>query len=142
LLSIIGVYGGQFFAEQLAMTVTSLDQSYDEYPRIEAAFQAALDESLHPRGPDLLYEIVDQLGLPPGAAVIDLGCSLGPHTIELAKRSGFAVIGVDPVWHNLDHAAAALREAATHTPELCRLTYYLLGTAEYLPLVDASIDLI
>lgn len=38
------------------MSQTFLDESYDDYPRTEAAFQAALDESLHPRGPELLYE--------------------------------------------------------------------------------------
>ena len=30
----------------------SLEQSYDEFPRIEADFQAFLDGSLDPRGPD------------------------------------------------------------------------------------------
>jgi hypothetical protein len=37
---------------------------YDEFPRIEEASRAALDESLEPRGPELLYEIVEGLGLP------------------------------------------------------------------------------
>jgi hypothetical protein len=32
-----------------------LEQSYDEFERVEEAFHAALDESLHPRSPELLY---------------------------------------------------------------------------------------
>ena len=38
----------------------ALDQSYDEYPRIEAAFQAFLDGSLNPRGPDSLFDGEDE----------------------------------------------------------------------------------
>src|SRR5262249_34139472 len=49
-----------------------LEQFYDEYPRIEEAFLAALDESLNPRGPDLLYDLVAELGLPPGAVALDV----------------------------------------------------------------------
>jgi hypothetical protein len=36
----------------------SLEEAYDEYPRIEAEFSAALDQSMNPRGPDVLYELV------------------------------------------------------------------------------------
>jgi len=32
-----------------ALTLDALEQFYDAYPRIEAEFQAALDESLEPR---------------------------------------------------------------------------------------------
>jgi hypothetical protein len=35
----------------------SLEQAYQEYPQIEQEFPAALDESLHLRGPDLLYDL-------------------------------------------------------------------------------------
>jgi hypothetical protein len=38
----------------------ALDQPYDEYPRIEAAFQAFLDGSLNPRGPDSLFDGEDE----------------------------------------------------------------------------------
>ena len=81
--------------------MTSIDpdilDSYDNYPRIEEAFQVALDESLNPRGPDVLYEIVGRQGLPEGASVLDIGCGEGKHSIELAQRFGFSVRGVDPV---------------------------------------------
>ena len=42
-----------------------LEQFYDIYPRIEDDFRAALDESLRPRGPELLYELVETFELPP-----------------------------------------------------------------------------
>lgn len=128
--------------DQVAMMAPSLGQSYDEFPRIEAAFRAALDQSLHPRGPGLLYEIVAQLGLPPGATVIDLGCGEGRHTVELSERFDFTVQGIDPVPHHIELANAALQEAVAHTPELGKRVCFQVGAAESLPVEDASIDLI
>jgi hypothetical protein len=57
------------------MDLASLGEFYDDYPRIEAAFQAVLDESLGPRGPEFLYGIVSKLGLPPGANVVTLAAA-------------------------------------------------------------------
>jgi hypothetical protein len=41
----------------------SLEQAYDAYPQIEEEFSAALDESLHPRGPDLPFDLVARVYL-------------------------------------------------------------------------------
>src|SRR5947207_1845494 len=75
----------------------SLEESYDAFPRIEAEFGTALDASLGPRGPDLLYELVRDLQLGPHATVVDVGCGEGRHSVALAERFGFSVHGVDPV---------------------------------------------
>jgi len=40
----------------------SLEQAYDAYPQIEEDFSDALDESLHPRGPGLLFDLVAGMG--------------------------------------------------------------------------------
>ncbi|MEX0800060.1 MAG: class I SAM-dependent methyltransferase [Dehalococcoidia bacterium] len=120
----------------------SLDEFYDDYPRIEPAFQAALDESLNPRGPGLLYEIAGGLGLPPQAIALDLGCGEGKHSLELARRFGFAVHGIDPVLRHIELASQALNSAAKEDPELRRLVRFELGAAEALPLPDATVDLI
>jgi SAM-dependent methyltransferase len=124
------------------MTSEFLNEAYDEYPRIEDEFQAALDESLQPRGPDLLYDIVRELRLPPGAGVIDLGCGEGDHSFRLAETFGFAVQGVDPVRRNIELGNEALEEAAKQNAELRRLVRFALGTAEAMPVDDASVDLI
>jgi len=123
---------------------TSLDEFYDDYERIEEAFQAALDESLHPRGPDFLYEVVARLGLPTGASVVDLGCGDGRHSFVLAERFGYAVQGIDPVSHHIELGNQALADAAKKTPELSARARvrFDLGTAESLPIEDNSIDLI
>ena len=38
--------------------------------------------------------LVEELRLKPGAAILDVGCGTGRHSVELARR-GFAVTGVD-----------------------------------------------
>ena len=120
----------------------ALLEGYDEYPRIEEAFQATLDESLNPRGPEVLYEIVAGLRLPPGANVLDLGCGKGKHAVELAERFGFAVLGIDPVPRHIELSNQRLDEAAKQNPELPGLVSFELGAAEALPIGDASVDLI
>jgi SAM-dependent methyltransferase len=116
----------------------TLIEAYDAYPRIEAEFQAALDESLQPRGPDLLYEIIAELGLPAGTPVLDLGCGEGRHALELARRFGFAVCGIDPVLRHVELA----RAAAAAEPALQRLLRFEQGAAERIPVPDGSVDLI
>src|SRR5438093_431727 len=120
----------------------SLLEDYDTYPRIEEAFQAALDESLNPRGPELLYEMVASLRLPQGAAVLDLGCGEGKQSIELADRFGFRVLGVDPVRRQVGLADGKLREAWRPNRRLNALVHFQLGAAEALPLTDAAVDLV
>ena len=124
------------------MTSTFLAESYDSFPRIEEAFQAALDESLRPRGPDLLFDIVAGLRLPPVARVLDLGCGEGKQSIELAKRFRFAVHGIDPVPRQLEVANATLEEAAKRDTELRKLVRFEAGAAESVPAEGASVDLI
>jgi ubiquinone/menaquinone biosynthesis C-methylase UbiE len=110
----------------------SLQQAYDAYPRIEAAFEADLDRSLDPRAPDLLYDLVAGLDLPAGAAVVDVGCGEGRHAIELARRFGFVVTGIDPVPRHIEVACAAGGSDVA----------FVLGRVERLPVSDSTVDLI
>ncbi|HEX6931000.1 MAG TPA: class I SAM-dependent methyltransferase [Streptosporangiaceae bacterium] len=111
----------------------SLEQAYDEYPRIEAAFSAALDQSMNPRGPDVLYDLVAQLDVPVNAASLDVGCGEGVHSLVLARRFGFTVMGIDPVAR---HVAAARAAAGGERAVFVR------GTAEQIPAGAATFDLI
>jgi SAM-dependent methyltransferase len=110
-----------------------LDAAYDAFPRIEEEFLAVLDESLGPRGPELLYEIVAGLALPAGATILDLGCGEGRQSIELARRFGVDVVGVDPVARHIELA----REAAGDLN-----VRFERGAAESIPLDDDSVDLV
>lgn len=121
---------------------TFLDEFYDAYPRIEAAFQEALDVSLSPRGPSILYDIVGALALPQGAGAIDGGCGEGEHSIALANRFGLRVLGVDPVPRHIDLAREALAEAARHDASLTDRVRFELGTLDALPAAGASVELV
>jgi ubiquinone/menaquinone biosynthesis C-methylase UbiE len=120
----------------------ALLEDYDHYPRIEAEFQAYLDESLNPRGRELLYEIVGNLGLPQKADVLDLGCGEGRFSIELAERFGLGVTGVDPVPRHIELCKRRRDVAAKSSPHLSDLLRFELGAAEDIPLADGRIDLI
>lgn len=119
-----------------------LQQFYDAYPRIEEAFHAALSESLHPRGPGLLYDLVRDFDLSPGSDAIDVGCGEGAHTIHLAESFALTVTVLDPVPRHIELASAQLAARAALHPELTGRVRFGLGTAEALPLEDVTVDLI
>jgi len=54
--------------------------------------------------------LLEELALPPGGAVLDIGCGTGRHAIELARR-GYAVTGLDLSTAMLARAAAAAKAA-------------------------------
>jgi SAM-dependent methyltransferase len=108
----------------------------------EEAFEAALSQSLSPRGFDLLFNLVTDLSLPPGSAALDVGAREGYFCIELARRFGFTVHGIDPVRRHLDNAARALETLAATEPEIAARIRIDQGIAEHLPDPDASTDLI
>jgi SAM-dependent methyltransferase len=115
---------------------------YDAFPRVEESFQELLDESLHPRGPGLLYELVAGLGMPARAEVLDVGCGEGGHALMLAERFGFVVCGVDPVPRHVEIADAVLDAAAADRADLRERVRFTLGRAEELPVGDGSVDLL
>jgi SAM-dependent methyltransferase len=54
--------------------------------------------------------LLEELSLPQGASILDVGCGTGRHSIELARR-GFAVTGLDLSSGMLAKAAAAAKFA-------------------------------
>jgi SAM-dependent methyltransferase len=112
----------------------SLMRAHDAFDRIEEQFGDALDESLDPAGPDVLYEYVARLSLPARAAGIDVGCGEGEHAIELSRRFGLQVTGIDPVPRCVAAARAGARPGDSVT--------FGVGAAEDLPVPSASADLI
>lgn len=106
------------------------------------AFEAALDESLRPRGFDLMFDLVADLGLPPGSTALDVGAREAWHCIELSRRFGFTVYGVEPVRRHLDNAARALDALAAAEPDVAARIRMDEGVAERLSEPDASVDLI
>jgi SAM-dependent methyltransferase len=106
------------------------------------AFEAALDDSLAPRGSGLLFDLVAGLGLPPGSLAVDVGAREAGHCIELSRRFAFTVHGVEPVRRHLDNAARALQVLAAAEPEVAARVRMEEGVAERLAEPDGSVDLI
>lgn len=83
----------------------------------------------HPGGLELTERTVDLAGLPSGALVLDVGCGDGVVAEHLARRSGLRVVGVDV-------STGLLRQGRDRCPGLDLRE----GSAERLPLPDASVD--
>jgi len=54
--------------------------------------------------------VLEELSLPPGSRILDVGCGTGRHAVELARR-GYRVTGVDISSGMLAEAERAAREA-------------------------------
>src|SRR5207237_4496078 len=54
----------------------------------EPHIEALLDESLHPRGPDMLFHIAAEIGVDSQDLVLEAGCRDGRHVVELVRRFG------------------------------------------------------
>jgi ubiquinone/menaquinone biosynthesis C-methylase UbiE len=87
-------------------------------------FLPALSEQREP--------LFDQAALEPGDAVVDVGALLTPEAAERVAPDG-DVLAVDPSVDRLEEVRRACR-----APNV----FYLLGTAEVLPLTDAAVDAI
>jgi cyclopropane fatty-acyl-phospholipid synthase-like methyltransferase len=98
---------------------------------------ARLDESLHPRGPDMLYDLGGEL-IDEGDTILDAGCRDAAHLIELARRHPTTWgIGVEPVAVHVEQARAAVAEADLGN----RITIHQ-GVLHDIPAADASIDFV
>jgi SAM-dependent methyltransferase len=115
------------------------DFFHDAYPRLEAAFAARLDESLSPRDPSVLLQVVRELDLRPDSRVVDVACGEGAYAARLATHFGFRVLGIDPVQRHLDRARTARRDLA---PAIAARLAFERGDATRVPVPDASLDLV
>jgi SAM-dependent methyltransferase len=95
---------------------------------------AILDQSLAPRSFEYMYTLASEIGFSGGSKVLDAGCGRGNHTIELVRRFGCDVVGVDVV---LAPMAAAARDEAT-----LRGVRFIQASLLQLPLCDAAFDFV
>ncbi|MDI3340423.1 MAG: class I SAM-dependent methyltransferase [Sphaerobacter sp.] len=115
--------------------MTTVAELYGDYwAEEESELEAALRTSLHPRGPDLLYELFAGFGIGPEDSVLDIGCRDAPYAVELARRFGCRVVAVDPAPLHVERARQRVAEADLTD----RITVHPAGI-EALPLADGSI---
>lgn len=96
---------------------------------------SSMDKKFLPGTSQEVDFLEQELGLCPGARVLDLGCGAGRHSIELARR-GYEVVGVDISPFMLE-AARARASAAGANVEFMHMDLVELG--EHLS-DDASFD--
>jgi ubiquinone/menaquinone biosynthesis C-methylase UbiE len=108
------------------------------YEQIEDELQIVLDDSLSPRGPELLFDYVADLGIDSNSTVLDLGCNMGKHSFELNRRFGCKVVGVDP---GEDYIAQAMARAESDGVVDSSVTFRR-GSGEAIPADDESFDLV
>jgi ubiquinone/menaquinone biosynthesis C-methylase UbiE len=83
-----------------------------------------------------VIELVDELNLSRGAAVLDAGCGPG-YLLEALARRGFRVSGMDGSGRMLQSAEVRLRAAQPNFPFTLKQ-----GNIERLPFEDAQFDLV
>ncbi len=115
-----------------------MNESYDDFPRIEEEFGRRLDESLEPMGPSSLLDAFSRLIESAHATrLVDIGCGEGDDAVEIAQRFELDVIGVDPAERHLQ-----LGRVTAATCGVGERVTFLSGTAEHLPIDDSSVDVI
>ena len=77
---------------------------YDNDEFWEETRTVVFNETRREQAPDEVSRVLDLLGdMPSNAAILDLGCGIGRHSLELARK-GFRVTGVDRTATYLDKA--------------------------------------
>jgi ubiquinone/menaquinone biosynthesis C-methylase UbiE len=109
------------------------DMYSDEVERFYEQRRHLVDESLHPRGPQLFFDVAGELGLDPTSRALDVGCRDGRHLAEVEARFGCRVTGLEPAAGNL---------ARMHRRFGARRFMVARGVAEALPFADCSFDLV
>jgi hypothetical protein len=96
----------------------------------------ALEESLDPRGPDMLLDAAGDY-LRPGACILDIGCRDAKYLIRLVQAHDCRGVGFDPVPWNVERARAAVDEAGLG--ERIQVT---TGAMERIDQPDETFDLV
>jgi SAM-dependent methyltransferase len=95
-----------------------------------------LDESLDPRGPDMLLDLA-AAHLTAESRVLDVGCRDASHLIELVRRTGASGAGIDPLERFVERSRAAVAEAG-----LGERVHIVQGAIQAIPYPDAAFDLV
>ncbi|MEZ4835640.1 MAG: class I SAM-dependent methyltransferase [Caldilineaceae bacterium] len=115
----------------------TVEEIYNESEEEYQALLDAVDESLHPRGPDMLYDKFAGFHPTPNSVVLDLGCRDAAHACELSRRFGCRVVGVDLIDANIARAHRRIADG-----RLEDRVQVIQGDILQLPLADAMFDFI
>ena len=92
------------------MSSDHLDHLARVYTSRHYGLYEALDQSLDPRGPDLLLEVASRY-LTADSRILDIGCRDAKYLIRLVQAHGCRGVGFDPLdWH-VERACSAVEDA-------------------------------
>lgn len=94
-----------------------------------------LGEHLHPGGAELTSRLARALAVGPGRLVVDVASGRGASTVQVARETGCAAIGVE-----LSPASVEIARATAQQAGLAERARFVEGDAESLPFDDASAD--
>jgi len=115
----------------------SVQEMYEQSQESYNEFLTALDQSLNPRSPDVLYDKFGNLGPNSESIVLDIGCRDAAQACELSHRFGCQVVGVDLVDANIEAAQKRIAEK-----RLNGTVQVIQGDIQQLPFRDRTFDLI
>jgi len=115
----------------------SVKEMYGESEESYDVLLAALDQSLNPRSPDMLYEKFNKLNPSLQGIVLDLGCRDAAQACELSQRFGYRVVGIDLVRTNIQNAQKRIVEK-----NLGRSVQVTQADIQRLPFMEKSFDAI
>jgi ubiquinone/menaquinone biosynthesis C-methylase UbiE len=118
-------------------TLSALEEMYGPVAGGDDAFEEAVNRSLNPRGPNMLYDLIAQYGLASQHHLLDIGSRDAKYACELARRHGCTALAVDPLDFHLTGAQERIaKEALSH------LVTPAIGTIEAIPAPDQAFDYI
>lgn len=116
----------------------SLDAIYNDLWRVNSMVCWATEQqTLQPRAPSHLFDLVASIGLTSAATILEVGCGQGDHACELVRRFGAHVVAVDPVQSNLEDAHERVRRN-----NLAAKVQVHKGFIEQLPFSDEGFNLV
>jgi SAM-dependent methyltransferase len=101
----------------------------------DSRLDAALEESLEPRGTEWLFELFSSLGPRAGETFVDVGARDARHAIRLVREHGLRGLAVDPLPLHVESARAQIASAGV-ADDLSVAE----AAIERLPLDDQSVD--
>jgi SAM-dependent methyltransferase len=110
---------------------------YNDIWSSASELEARCKQSLNPRGADMLYDLFASFGPAPAVEVLDIGCRDAKYAIELARRFGCRLLGIDPAPIHIERAQSAIAAAGLSG----RVRAELAGI-ESIPAANRSFDMI
>lgn len=107
----------------------------DLWGQENAEFEALCNASLKPRATNMLYDLLETLGICAQHTLLDIGCRDASYSVEIVRRFGCQAIAADPVPLHMQ-----LAEAHVTAANLEDRIQVLQNGIESMAIADASID--